>query len=86
MNPIDTLLESLLFAESQAEPITALDASNQLPMLYTPTNAGSFLTINDWLTGSFPAASGPADQYTRIPNADNMPYLYQGNTNGCGYH
>ena len=84
MNPIDSLLESLFLTESQEEPITALKASNQLPMLYTPTNIDPLLTINNWLTGSSLAGSGPADQYTRIPNADNMPYLYQGNTNGCG--
>ena len=28
--------------------------------------------------------AAPADVYTRIPNAGSMPYLDQGNSNGCG--
>ncbi len=97
MNSIGTLLESLLLAEAQEQAMTALDASNQPSVLNMPADAGSLFATNSWplggsaLPGFLPgdvlgsvSGSVAGDQYTRIPNADNMPYLYQGNTNGCG--
>ena len=66
-------LESIRMAVMQAALASVAGSDSVTPQDFTVPGLPGGLT-----------SGAPGDVYTRIPNADNMPYFDQGNTNGCG--